>query len=171
MRRRAVKGGEARKGELTLIKQFRELAKGDDGRDYWMINLLKFRDKAVYPVSVMEEMGNDAMKANARYNRAIVPFLLKHGGHPVFMTRVAGRFIRDVSAEDWDQVAAVRYRSRRDMLKMAVDLAGKDIDIHKWAALERTQVFPVKPVLSLLFLRSMVAVILAALGGLAALVT
>jgi hypothetical protein len=41
----------------------------------------------------------------------------------------------------------VRYRSRRDMLKMAIEIAGMGIDIHKWAALEKTQVFPVKPLL------------------------
>ena len=31
----------------------------------------------------------------------------------------------------------VRYRSRRDMLKMAVEIAGKGVDVHKWAALEK----------------------------------
>ncbi|WP_345101665.1 hypothetical protein [Candidatus Villigracilis vicinus] len=30
----------------------------------------------------------------------------------------------------------VRYRSRRDMLKMAVEIAGLGFDIHKWASLE-----------------------------------
>jgi hypothetical protein len=46
------------------------------------------------------------------------------------------------------------------MLKMAVEIAGFGFDIHKWAALEKTQVFPVKPIVSLFFVRGMVAVIL-----------
>ncbi len=54
----------------------------------------------------------------------------------------------------------VRYRSRRDMLKMAVEIAGKGVDIHKWAALEKTHVFPVRPLVNLIFIRATVALIL-----------
>ncbi len=101
-----------------------------------------------------------------RYNRAIIPLLLKHGGHPVFLSQVEGRFIHPDGVDDWDQVAMVRYRSRRDMLKMAVEIAGLKIDIHKWASLEKTQVFPVRPVLHLAFIRVLVGLILAAAAGL-----
>jgi hypothetical protein len=33
--------------------------------------------------------------------------------------------------------------------KMAIEIAGNGSDIHKWAALEKTQVFPVRPIISL----------------------
>jgi hypothetical protein len=33
----------------------------------------------------------------------------------VFVGQVEGRFIHPDGADDWDQVAMVRYRSRRDM--------------------------------------------------------
>jgi hypothetical protein len=46
------------------------------------------------------------------------------------------------------------------MLKMAVEIAGLGFDIHKWASLEKTQVFPVKPVVSLFFVRGTIAVLL-----------
>jgi hypothetical protein len=65
---------------------------------------------------------------------------------------------------DWDHVAMVRYRSRRDMLKMAAEIAGLGVDIHKWASLEKTQVFPVKPLFNLNFIRVMVAVVLFAIA-------
>ena len=162
MRRRAGKESGAEGEEPILLRQFRELAASDDGRDYWMVNLLKFRGKAIYPSVIAGTVGDDPMAANARYNRAIIPFLLKHGSHPVFASKVAGRFIRDEGSEDWDQVAAVRYRSRRDMLRMAVDLTGRDIDVHKWAALERTQVFPARPIISLFSARASVALVLSA---------
>jgi len=48
------------------------------------------------------------------------------------------------------------------MLRMAVDLAGRDIDVHKWAALERTQVFPARPFISLFSARASVALVLSA---------
>ncbi|MEI8093715.1 MAG: hypothetical protein WCG80_05845 [Spirochaetales bacterium] len=162
MRRHAGKEDKPGVEEPLLLRQFRDLAASDDGRDFWMVNLLKFREKALYPESMAMAMGDDPLAANARYNKAIIPSLLKHGNHPVFATRVTGRFIRDTTPKDWNQVAAVRYRSRRDMLRMAVDLAGKGIDVHKWAALERTEVFPVQPYLSLFFARFLAALVLAA---------
>ena len=153
MQRRA--GKQARAEKTPILQQFRELAQSDDGRDYYMINLLKFRKKAVYPAG--SPYGDDPVAANDRYNRAIIPLLLKHGGHPVFDSLVQGRFIHPDAADEWDHVAMVRYRSRRDMFKMAIEIAGKGVDIHKWAALEKTQVFPVRPLVSLVFIRATVA--------------
>ncbi len=154
-------GGQA---ESSFLQELRELTKSDDGREFYMINLMKFREKAKYPAG--SEFGDDPMAANDRYNRAIIPQLLKYGGHPVFASKVTGRFIHPEDADDWEQVAMVRYRSRRDMLKMIVALADKDIGIHKWAALEKTQVFPVKPFLSLFSVRITAAVFLLGLAGL-----
>ena len=56
----------------------------------------------------------------------------------------------------------VRYRSRRDMLKMAIEVAALGMDIHTWAAPEKTQVFPVKPLLHLAFVWMIVAALLLA---------
>ena len=153
-------GKQSQEGEPPLFQQFRDLAKSDDGREFYMVNLLKFRKKALYPEG--SSFGDDPMIANNRYSRAIIPLLLKHGGHPVFLGQVQGRFLHPGSADDWDQVGIVRYRSRRDMLQMAVEIAGLGIDIHKWAALEKTQVFPVKPLLHLAFIRAIVAAFLLA---------
>ena len=51
----------------------------------------------------------------------------------------------------------VRYRSRRDFVLFVLDIEQGDIAVHKWAAIEKTHVFPVKPVLSLFLLRTLVA--------------
>lgn len=144
--------------ESPILQQFRDLTQNDDGREYYMVNLLKFRKKALYPEG--SPFGDDSMAANDRYNRAIIPLLLKHGGHPVFLGQAQGRFLHPEHADDWDQVGMVRYRSRRNMLKMAVEIAGLGFDTHKWAALEKTQVFPVKPLVSLFFIRGMIAALL-----------
>jgi hypothetical protein len=156
MKRRVGKQGQI-EAESPILQEFRELAKTDDGREYYMVNLLRFRKKAPYPEG--SSYGDDPLAANDRYNRAIIPLLLKHGGHPVFLGQVQGRFIHPELADDWDQVGMVRYRSRRDMLKMAVEIAGKGVDVHKWAALEKTQVFPVRPIISLALIRVTVAIV------------
>lgn len=150
MKRRA--GKESQSEESPLLDQFRELTKNDDGREFYMVNLLKFRQRALYPAD--SPFDDDPLAANARYSRAILPLLLKHGGHPVFLGPVQGRFLHPDGADDWDQVGIVRYRSRRDMLKMALEVAALEVDIHKWAALEKTQVFPVKPTMHLAFVRA-----------------
>jgi len=147
--------------DTQLLQELCELAKNDDGREYYMVNLLKFRKKALYPEG--SPFGDDPMAANNRYNLFIMPQLLKYGGHPVFASKVMGRFIHPENADDWDQVAMVRYRSRRDMLKMVAGAAGSGEGIHKWAALEKTQVFPVKTFMNLIFVRATVAVILFAI--------
>ena len=157
MQKRAGKQAQTEE-EAPILKEFRELAKCDDGREYYMVNLLKFNRKALYPAG--NPYGDDPQAANNRYNRAILPLLIKHGGMPIFDSVVQGRFIHPDAAEDWDHVAMVRYRSRRDMLKMAVEIAGKGVDVHKWASLEKTQVFPVKTLFNLTCMRVRVAVIL-----------
>lgn len=156
-------GKSAQSEEAPILQEFRELMKTDDGRDYYMVNLLKYRKKALYPDG--SSFGDDPLAANDRYNRAIIPLLLKHGGHPVFLGQVQGRFIHPDANDDWDQVGIVRYRSRRDMLKMAVEIAGNRVDIHKWASLEKTQVFPVKPMVNLFMIRVAVAVLLFCVMG------
>ena len=161
MQKRAGKQVPAEE-KSPILDQFRELAKNDDGREYYMVNLLKFRPKALYPAG--SSYSDDPLAANNRYNRTIIPLLLKHGGYPVFDSLVLSRFIHPNGADDWDHIAMVRYRSRRDMLKMAIEIAGKGVDVHKWAALEKTQVFPVKPLFNLNFIRGMVAIILFAVA-------
>ena len=58
----------------------------------------------------------------------------------------------------------VRYRSRRDFLRFALASEKKNNFIHNWAAIEKTHVFPVQPLISLVFVRGMVGMALALLG-------
>ena len=79
-----------------------------------MVNLIRYRTKAVYPPGW--DFGDDPHAADARYNRAVVPRLLKRACIPVFLGRSAGRFLAPDWSEPWDCVALVRYRCRRDFL-------------------------------------------------------
>jgi hypothetical protein len=60
----------------------------------------------------------------------------------------------------------VRYRSRRDFLKFALQANQAEKFIHKWAAIEKTHVFPVKPIISLFMVRTLVALVLFVFGTL-----
>jgi hypothetical protein len=142
-----------------LMSSLREVSKDDDGREFVMVNLIRFRTKAVYPPGL--DYGDDPKAADARYNHAIVPRLLKRACIPIFLGRSAGRFLAPDAAEAWDCIALVRYRSRRDFLGLCADLAKDRADIHKWAAIEVTQVFPVHAGLSLIMIRTEIALALA----------
>jgi len=57
----------------------------------------------------------------------------------------------------------VRYRSRRDFLRFASAITRDGIAIHKWAASRRLRSSR-QPLLSLIFVRGAVGVLLAAIG-------
>ena len=141
-----------------LLPSLREVTKDDDGREFVMVNLIRYRTKAVYPPGW--DYGDDPHAADARYNRAVVPLLLKRACIPVFLGRSAGKFLAPNGSEPWDCVALVRYRSRRDFLGLCADLAKNRADVHKWAAIEATQVFPVNVRLSLIMIRVVIALAL-----------
>jgi hypothetical protein len=145
-----------------LLDELRRLAQSDDGREFYMCNLIRFRPQPLYPP------GNDypggVMAADARYNKAIIRALLRNHSLPVFVAKVKGAFIDEPGDTEWQRVAFVRYRSRRDMLKMILSVADQNVGVHKWASIEKTQVFPVEGKLSLIFVRGAVASVLAALG-------
>ncbi len=145
-----------------LLQSVAQAVAKDDGREFVMVNLVRHRAKALYPPALQEQMGDDPRLADRRYGKALMPHLLKGAGHPVLIARRAGSFIEPEGADPWHYVALVRYRSRRDFLKFAIRMeqAG-NVTVHKWAAIEKTHVFPVQPMVSLITVRLLVA------GGLA----
>ncbi|HVT34365.1 MAG TPA: hypothetical protein VHE37_02185 [Nevskiaceae bacterium] len=145
-----------------LLEELHRLADSDDGDEFYMLNLIRYREHAAYPPGY--DYDGDVLAADARYNRAIAPYLFRHGGVPVFLGTPEGRFIDGEGDETWQRVAIVRYRSRRDLLAMVADLAGQDVAVHKWASIEKTQVFPVRAMFSLVMVRLLLATVFVALG-------
>ena len=142
-----------------LLGEVRALVAQDDGREFVMQNLARYRPRALYPPG--HAFGDDPREADKRYGRAIVPHLMRNGSVPVFIARRIGSFIQPDGADHWHYVAMVRYRSRRDFLRFALAIEAGEISMHKWAALEKTHVFPVRPLVSLVLVRCTVGVLLA----------
>ena len=159
-----MRAGGERRGHVDeeLFEAFRTLAEDDDGREFYMVNLMRHREKAQYPPG--SPYDDDVQAAADRYNRAVVPALLKRGSHPILLANVLGTFLEPEGSDRWDQVGIVRYRSRRDMLDMAIELGEGGGGAHKWASIEKTHVFPTRPVVDLVFVRANVAALLALVG-------
>jgi hypothetical protein len=149
----------------ALLQDVRDLVSQDDGREFVMQNLVRYRPKALYPPG--HDFGDDPRAADRRYGRAILWPLLRRACVLVFVARRSGRFIDPPGAEPWHYVAMVRYRSRRDFLDFALEIERGDIVMHKWAAIATTHVFPVQPLLSLMLVRSTVLALLSLAGLLA----
>lgn len=147
----------------AVLQELQTLIAGDDGKEFVMQNLVRYRPKALYPPGY--DYGDDPRAADWRYGKAVIGPLLRNGSLILFIAKRIGTFIEPEGADAWHYVAMVRYRSRRDFLRFALETQRDDIFVHKWAALEKTHVFPVKPLVSLVFVRATVAGLLALSGG------
>ena len=97
------------------IKGFSEQV-GD--KPIYMVNLLKFKEKASYPDK--RETNLTGEEAYAIYAEEVAGHLAKVGGKPVFGGEVERLMLGEV--EDlWDKVAIAMYPSRKAMLQMIND--------------------------------------------------
>ncbi|MBM4213644.1 MAG: hypothetical protein FJ179_08005 [Gammaproteobacteria bacterium] len=142
-----------------LYASLEKLLAQDDGREFLMLNLIHYRDQAAYPPGM--NFGDSAVAADRRYARTFFPWLLRYGNVPVFIARRSGSFIEPANTEYWQVVAMIRYRSRRDFIRSVTAVVGKDVMVHKWAAIETTHVFPVRPLFSFIAVRVIAAIPLA----------
>lgn len=140
-----------------LINDLRGLCKNDDGRSFYMVNLMKFKTE------YNEQLQMTSLEAHKVYSKGIVKELFKRAGHPVMISKVIGSFIKDGDS-DWDDVSIIRYRSRRDMLKMILNISNPELGKYKWASLERTVVFPTKKVMNITNIRIKVLLLLLVIG-------
>lgn len=111
-----------------------------------MVNLLKFRDKALYPKESSFEAcsGRNAYK---RYMETAMEKLSEVGARPIWMSKA---FVGVIAPEDetWDQIFLVKYPSVdafMTMLKMPDYLAAT---VHREAALVDSRLIATVEILS-----------------------
>ncbi|MDH4483336.1 MAG: hypothetical protein QE279_11640 [Rhodoferax sp.] len=142
-----------------LIEEAQQLLASEDGKEFVMHNCVRYRAKALYPPG--SPYGDDPREADRRYGRAMVPHLLRRACVPVFIAKRSGRFIDCEGVPEWHYVAMVRYRSRRDFFAFVLAINAQGADVHKWAAIGQTVIFPVKPIVSLVVVRFTVGALFA----------
>ena len=148
---------------MVEIKRF---MKEDDGKHFYMMNLLDFTDNPPEMVAT----GSDASAEDlmAHYMEFMFPELFSRACHPVFFGQVLADAL-DLSgienAESWDQAALFRYRSRRDMIAIVTNPKFLERHDYKIASLEKTIANPVNSLFFLGDLRFTLGLILFALGS------
>ncbi|MEO1732600.1 MAG: hypothetical protein AAFR45_03070 [Pseudomonadota bacterium] len=120
-----------------------EFLRADDGRPFFMLNLMEFRETAAYANGENPD-GLSGEEAEALYSRYVIPNLLKRGSYPLIITQRLTTITDTMGTgeAEFERFALVRYRSRRDFLDLISTPAFGEMANHKWAGLSGTLVSP-----------------------------
>ncbi|MEO0589821.1 MAG: hypothetical protein AAFY81_04115 [Pseudomonadota bacterium] len=130
------------------IARVRAFFEEDDGGSFIMINVMDSADNP--PELAATGPGASADDLLNHYMEYMWPALFSRACHPLFAGNSVGESLDLVGiegAERWDSAAMMRYRSRRDMWKIASDTRFADRHEYKVAALEKTIAYPVQPMI------------------------
>ena len=133
-------------GDLNDLSIVRKFLEDDDGREFVMVNLVRVPDTMVTDPDTGAQVPAEQMMKT--YSTTFVKRLIRHGGHPAIATRkVGGHVDAWMVGPDpgWSIVGFVRYRSRRDMLKMVVDPSFESMHKYKLLGVAETFSFPTQP--------------------------
>jgi hypothetical protein len=128
--------------QIASMRQFME---NDTGRQFLMVNNIDMADTP-RPVEGAGP-GETSGQVMGRYMEHMYPALFSRACHPAFAGNVVFNSMDIVGiegAEQWTTAALMRYRSRRDLLEIALNpvFAGKHE--FKMAALDKTIAYPVE---------------------------
>lgn len=141
-----VENIEQYNGNAEIKGRLRSFLEKDDGGEFFMVNLLRYRDKAL-PVAgaSTNETPQEVMD---HYAGAFMPTILGRAGWLVTGGRAASADLELWGVQpdaDWAVFGLVRYRSRRDMMEVISKPEFDKIHPFKFAAIEATRAFPVSP--------------------------
>jgi uncharacterized protein (DUF1330 family) len=98
-----------------------------------MLNLLKFRNKALYKDGRSDDISG--REAYLRYANAMTKIVEREGGRILFTGRIAGLVIGAVE-KVWDVAAIMEYPSRAAFQRIVTLPEVQEISVHREAGLE-----------------------------------
>lgn len=124
---------ENRPEDLERFRRFQALAESDDGREFYMVNFIRYRK---------DGSPGDVPKSHADYMRAWGRVAIRRASHLIYRGKPALKLFGAPDDKSWDAVAIMRYRSRRDLLEIVTDpVFSKDSSL-KNVSVEYTDVYP-----------------------------
>ena len=102
-----------------LMKRVRAWMENDDGKPFYMLNLMRYYLE-LRPLPNAPEIKGTPRESNARYEAATRSMLLKLGGYPLYAGTPHGKNLveYDPALDGWSRLLLVRYPSRRALLKL-----------------------------------------------------
>ncbi|MEQ3746080.1 MAG: DUF1330 domain-containing protein [Henriciella sp.] len=114
-------------------KQIEEMMAEGPESPIYMVNLLKFRDKAEYADG--RETNLTGREAYNIYAKEVTKLVEKFGGKAIFWGDTTALLLGQID-ELWDEVAIVSYPSRADLWKMSTSPEWQTIGVHRQAGLK-----------------------------------
>jgi len=152
---------ETKDSDPEIVTYIEAFLRNDTGRQFLMLNALDLNEAP--PQVEGTQPGENADQLMARYMEHMIPELFKRASHPVFMGDAVYSAIDIVGiegAEQWDQGALFRYRSRRSFAEIIAHPAIGGKHDFKIAALKKTIAYPIEPSLYLSDLRFILALMM-----------
>ena len=109
------------------------LARDTSSTKIAMLNLLKFREKAVYKDGRPDDISG--REAYQRYSNAMTKIVEREGGRILFAGRIAGVVIGEIEGV-WDVAAIMEYPSRAAFQRIVTLPEVQEISVHREAGLE-----------------------------------
>lgn len=138
----AVKAWPEGVNDLAMIRRFLE---ADDGREFVMVNIVRLRSDTVpSPVTGEPMTGLQLIQA---YLKVFSPTLLASGGVPYLSAGKIAGYVDPVNvAPDpgWSFAGLMRYRSRRDMMRLSTDPRFNAAHKFKLLAIANAMAFPAR---------------------------
>ena len=129
--------------QLATMRAFLE---ADDGGEFFMLNLVRLQPgKVLAPGSLEPRTAREVLDG---YTNHFMPALFRRAGHPAYFGRAAAGYLEHWGVEadpGWSFGAAIRYRSRRDMIELVTDPRFSDAHLYKTAGIATTLAFPTTP--------------------------
>ncbi len=128
---------------VALLRRFME---EDTGDDFVMVNVIDMYERPLQIEGV--EPDESSGEVLDKYMAYMYPALFARASHPVLFGSAANHAMDLMNApgmEAWTTGAAMRYRSRRDMLDIATNPAFQGSHEFKVAAMAKTIAFPLDP--------------------------
>ena len=129
----------------AFLARMRAFGLADDGQPVYMLNALRYYPALKHGPG-MENVRGTPAQANAIYENAVTPILLRLGAYPLFGGETMG--VRadskahsnlagfDPAIDDWSRILVVRYPSRRAFFKLLSNPQWLKFAPYKVAALE-----------------------------------
>lgn len=127
------------------VEDIRKFALSDDGKPFFMINLIREHKDVQYPASWKGERAEFVLEAKMMYSRACYPIMVKSGAYSTIGVNFAYPAVvyKGATPEKWDQFYLIGYPSRRAFMELLVTEAYANAIVHKYAGDKDTLLIPV----------------------------
>lgn len=133
-----------------ILAEFRYLAEHDDGKPIYMLNMMKWRDKALFRPDIEGVQDMTAEQADIAYNEGLFYELAKNASHTAYLAKAYPNAISygvkvDGDANHWGEIGIFRYSSRRDFFNMVGSDSYLNIVYFKLASMGHIAITPTQP--------------------------